>query len=430
MEMRAKEWVFVVGLVAAGATFVAVGCDSGNGGNSSGPDSGANSGGSSALGESCTRTADCQTGLACIANTCYPKAGGGDDGGSDATVPADGEAGTGAEAAILGPPLGQTGDSCQTSQDCAAGLRCAASTTGLGVCSPANYGLTPTGKVCTGECAQPSDCCELPLNVYLYTCSAGNCFNYTAIHTCQDILQLVLGGDTSQCAPGRDAGSAVGAGCFYYQTYCQCAANTWACNGGACAYTAPCSSNLANSPGGCPSLSRTRTSLATACDMTAGKCQTMTAGCATSAQCSDAGVADTPATCVGGDCTCYQSGCYLKCAKDLDCQAGYSCDTTTSLCVRGACTKDQECAVQLGNVRAKCASGTCSVACSSDRDCSPPGGAGQGTFNGTICDPTAKTCVPAGCVADVDCAAVGGVRAFCVAAPDAGAKVVHSAITN
>jgi hypothetical protein len=428
MKIAKLLFFIFVGIAVPLGSLVA-GCNSSSGGGGGGEDSGATQG-TSAAGESCTRTADCMSGLACIQNSCYAKAGASGDGGADAEdATVDGGGGEGSS--VIGPRVGQVGDSCQTSKDCAASLECVASASGFGVCNLVNYGLTPTGKTCAGECTAASDCCELPLNVYLYACSSLSCFNYVAIHTCQDILQLVLGGDTSVCAAGRDAGSTVGIGCFYYQTYCQCAPNTWACNGGTCAYTAPCSSSLANEPGGCPSLSRARAQLPTACDPTTNKCQVTTGSCASATECNDAGVADIPATCRGGDCTCYQSGCYIKCTRDLDCQGGYSCDMTRNLCVQGSCTKDQECATQLNNVRAKCQNGTCRVACATDHDCSPPGGSGQGNFNGTVCDPANKFCVPVGCTADIDCAASSGnVRTFCVTTPDAGTVAVHSAITN
>jgi hypothetical protein len=427
--MRIAKLLFftIVAIAALAAVFVA-GCSS-SGNAAGGGDSGVTQG-TSAAGESCTRTADCLIGFACIQNACYARAGV-DDGGADAAGAATDDGGSGGEASSTGPRLGQVGDSCQTSKDCAASLQCFATTGGVGVCNLVNYGLTPTGRTCSGECMAASDCCELPLNVYLYACTGLSCYNYVAVHTCEDILQLVLGGDRSVCAAGRDAGSTVGIGCYYYQTYCQCAPSTWACTNGACVYTAPCSSSVANAPGGCPSLSRARAQLPTTCDPTTNKCQLTTGSCASATECNDAGAADIAATCRGGDCTCYQSGCYIKCTRDLDCQGGYSCDTTRNLCVQGSCTKDQECAVQLNNVRAKCQNGACRVACASDHDCSPPGGSGQANFNGTVCDPSNKVCVPVGCTADIDCAASSGnVRTFCVAAPDAGTTIVHSAITN
>jgi hypothetical protein len=101
--------------------------------------------------------------------------------------------------------------------------------------------------------------------------------------------------------------------------------------------------------------------------------------------------------------------------------------------VQGSCTKDQQCALQLGNTRAKCINGACNVGCVNDHDCSPAGGPGQANFNGRVCDPSSEFCVSLGCTADIDCTSTlgGNVRTFCVPAPDAGTTVVvHSAITN
>lgn len=431
--MRTME-IGGIALIAALALCAAhVGCS----GSSSG------GGGGSADGESCARTDDCQSGLACIANTCTPK-GGSQDGGegtTDGTVAtgdsagADGHAPDGTIAGGDAGSGGQAGNACQTSRDCAANLQCVATSTG-GVCTLVNYGLTPTGKACTGECMTAADCCELPVNLPLCTYYVnGICYSQTTVATCQDIVQIALGGNPALCTSSADAGPTATLGCFYYQTYCQCTANTWACNNNKCSYTAPCANSLANQPGGCASLSRTRLPLPTSCDPGSARCQSSTTGlgCGTGTDCNEGGITvDTYVTCRGGDCTCHGSGCYLKCTKDLDCQAGFTCDTNSNLCVQGACTTDQQCVVQLGNTRAKCVSGACSVQCTNDHDCSPAGGTGQGSFNGRICDPVTKLCVPLGCTADIDCAATSGnVRTFCVPAPDAGTGiVVRSAITN
>jgi hypothetical protein len=410
------------------------------------------SGGNSAAGESCSRTDDCQSGLVCIANTCSMKGSAADGGqaGLDGTVgTTSGDSAAGLDGRIADSAnvadapgdggsdgssgIGDIGNACQTSRDCAPNLACVASTSG-GVCTLVNYGLTPTGKTCTGECMQAADCCELPVNLSIYAnCSFGGICSYT-VTTCQDIVQLALGGDLSLCANMADAGPNVTFGCFYYQTYCACAANTWACNNATCVYTAPCFNSMPNQAGGCAAFSRTRLQLPTTCDLTTNRCLSMGGvGCSTGNDCNDGGItADTRVTCRGSDCTCYQSGCYIKCTKDLDCQAGFTCDTSTNLCVQGSCTNDQQCAIQLGNTRAKCVSSTCNVQCMNDHDCSPAGGPGLSNFTGRVCDPSTKLCVSLGCTTDNDCAATGGnVRTFCVPAPDAGmAIVIHSAITN
>jgi hypothetical protein len=366
----------------------------------------------SALGESCTRTADCQSGLVCFQNTCSGAGRRVDAGGIDS-----GGAGGG---------LSHIDEACQTSRDCASGLDCVPSSGGASVCDLVSYGVMAQGKTCSGECSEAAHCCALPaggLNLTGIT-DAGA---FVTARNCEDILLLLLGGSTTVCAgsPGPSQANA----CFVYQTYCSCPANTWACNAGRCAYTASCQTSAANVPGGCAAYTRTRSVLNTTCDAATKKCGAASSGCATDTDCDGLQVVDlSGVTCRGGDCACHASACYLKCAKDLDCQGGYSCDETQKLCAPAPCSNDAECFSRLGKARAKCQSGICGIPCAVDRDCSPSGDIPGQPFNGTVCGSNG-VCAPVGCTSDSDCSGmVGGQRFFCATPP--AAADVHSAITN
>jgi hypothetical protein len=386
----------------------------------------------SAQGESCTRTADCQSNLVCLSNVCVggvrpveagTPAAENDAGSSDAGVAASPDAGVDAG---VNPGLSQIGEACQTTRDCAAGLDCVPASGGTSVCDIVSYGIMAGNKTCSGECGAAADCCDLPTGLGLSgTNDAGG---YVSVLNCQDILFVMLGGSTSVCATHPLSGTPAALGCFYYQTYCNCAPNTWACNGGRCIYTASCQATIADSLGGCPSFTRSRSALNTTCDIGSGKCRAASSGCSTDTDCNGLLVTDVVGvTCRGGDCACFTGACYLKCAKDLDCQNGYSCDATKKLCVPTPCSDDAECFSRLGKARARCKSGVCGIPCAVDRDCSPSGDIPGQPFNGTVCGPDG-VCAPVGCTSDADCATTGGPRLFCVA--PANASPVHSAIKN
>jgi hypothetical protein len=389
-----------------------------------------NTRGDSALGESCTRTADCRSGLVCIANTCLGSApaheAGGADGAADAISvgsPVDGGVDAPGE-----PGRSLIGETCQTTRDCAPGLDCVPSVGGASVCDLVSYGVTASSKTCTGECAVASDCCALPSGLGISgTTDAGI---FVSAQNCEDILLLLLGGSVSVCATHPPPGTSAANACFFYQTYCNCTANTWACNSGRCVYADTCQATLTNTLGGCPSFTRTRSALNTTCETPANKCHAASSGCVADADCEGSRVSDeVGVTCRGGDCACYMSACYLKCAKDLDCQTGYSCDATKKLCSPSACSNDAQCFSQLGKARAKCKKGACGIPCTVDHDCSPSGDIPGQPFNGTVCGPDG-VCTPVGCTSDTDCSGptVTGTRLFCVSAPVMNG--VHSAIAN
>jgi hypothetical protein len=411
MNMRRLLGFTVAGMAAASVA-VAMGCGSSS--SSAQP---------SALGESCTRTSDCQSGLVCVADTCFAKA---------PVIDAGAEAGEAGLTTSSGPQLGQIGEACQTSRDCASPLACVVSG-GSSVCDIVSYGLTPGGKTCSGECETAADCCELPVDALVdafgetEVLGDAGVFTFVEPRTCQDIVQLFLGGNAASCS-GHPLSTAIARACFYYQTYCTCAATTWTCTASnQCAYAAACTAgNAANTLGGCPSETRTARALTSTCGL-ANTCQV--GGCSKDSDCEGTAVSDlSESICQGGDCTCNGGACYIACAKDIDCQAGYACNTTTKVCSPTVCMTNSDCVSQTGEVRAQCQAGACKLPCATDHDCSPSGDlTGTGTFNGTVCG-SAGFCVPFGCTSDADCD-TGSVHTFCVT-PPATTSTAHSAITN
>jgi hypothetical protein len=451
--MRSKViWSFL-GLVALSAAALVSGCDNDATITKSG------------LGESCARSADCEDGLNCLQGACYrtapaPDGGEGGEGvivgpvapvlggdGESCTKRADcaaglgcfnqrcartqetGEGGSGAVAPVLGGP----GETCGLSTDCGAGLSClplaggavetlAIGSNAVGVCTPIDSGLEPTGKTCGHECVEAADCCELPIIQQ----------TATGAKSCTELALLVADIEDCDAATG-----ALGLQCLAYSVYCddQCGRDTWACEAGQCLYAAGCT-KAGQVVGGCPAYSRAGTVLATTCNE-AGECAPEApepTGCTEDAECTDELVADDALdTCVADECVCNveTGGCYRKCSENTDCPVNYRCDADTALCVpEDACTSDAFCVTQLGDIRAKCASGACSVPCEFDLDCNP-GGLTNGAFS-RVCGPD-STCVALGCSSDDECPAIGsGVRAFCAepAAPAGGSAMVVSAITD
>jgi hypothetical protein len=341
--------------------------------------------------------------------------------------------GQAAEAASPPPRVSDLGESCASTSDCGAGLVCVPAVSGGGTCDLASYGLTPTGKTCSGECVTGADCCELPLNIVM------------GVKTCEDLL-AALTGNTTQCA-STTLGSDVDVECFIYSTYCATCAtsNVWTCTANQCVYSASCQ-NSGVEGDGCPDQTRTGRALSPFCDPATSHCQSAPRGiCNTSSDCDGKGTTDSAGTCRGGDCTCYQGGCYLSCASTLDCVQGYGCNTTSNLCVQnGTCSSDADCADQTGVVDAKCVSGACKLPCTSDRQCGgsglvpgPASDAGGG-FRGKVCG-SDGFCDDLGCATDADCQELDAnlnpgdnpVNFFCVTPPaTAPTPAPASAITN
>jgi hypothetical protein len=363
------------------------------------------------LGESCTKRADCEDGLACLSQRCS------EDGG-----------GTGGEGNSVGPVLGGVGETCGLTSDCEAGLACLPSDGGgygsVGVCTLLDGNVQPTGKECGAECEAAADCCELPIIEQTTTGAA----------SCADLAKLVDA--VPDCAVATGVNGAI---CLAFNSYCDdnCGAKTWACENGACQFAAKCTKATAV-VGGCPSYTRGGTPIPT-CDVKAGTCTgpaVVATGCTTDAKCATVAVYDHPAdVCVADECVCDKDGtggCFRKCSESTDCEVGYTCDEATTLCVPiGGCETDLQCIKARGDINAKCTAGACTVPCEHDIDCNS-----QLTNGGfaAVCGPD-KTCVSLGCETHDECPGFlggQGVKSFCTAprTPVVGVVIPHSAITD
>ncbi|HTQ07120.1 MAG TPA: hypothetical protein VMI54_24855 [Polyangiaceae bacterium] len=359
-------------------------------------------------GESCTRAADCESGLHCFNQRCM----------STETTGSGGEGGMGSNP----PPsvrLGEQGETCTLSSDCVDGLAClptqigAGATAGvIGVCSVTSSGIQPTGMDCHAECKVPSDCCELPPSVLAQ-------FD---VKSCADLAAALSGVDCKD--PGASA-----AECFAQAVYCQCTSDMWDCtDAGTCVYTATCTDSGLTT-GGCPLKSRSDLALVSTCNSD-GACAAPagTAACTKDSQCEGKVVADSsPDTCTAGECTCYkaQGECYRMCASNLDCATDKTCDNKTHVCVVPTeCSTNLECQTKHRNVDSICVGGSCEDKCMTDLDCNSLTGSLT-----RVCG-SDNTCQAIGCSSDSDCTGTA-VHMFCtdVYTADAG-TVVSSAITQ
>lgn len=410
----------------------------------------------SALGESCNKTSDCDDGLRCLEGACYqtsiPSGGSSNQGGEGngtagtlvgpkpAVLGGEGEScgkradcedglgcfsgrctmdasGAGGEGTSGGPVLGARGETCTLTPDCAKGMVCLPAKgenyegIGVGVCTPIDSGLEPTGKACGFECVEAADCCELPVAQHALLGAS----------SCADLAVLVDAVPDCAVAAGKN-----GSVCLAYSVYCdgECTAKTWSCEAGRCSYAAKCT-KAGEVIGGCPAFTRGGHA-GPACDIKAGTCTGVpvaVAGCKEDADC-DAGLAvadsSTADLCSEGECTCYAAtgGCYRKCSETEDCLAGFTCNDDTALCVPlGSCTTDAQCITDRGDVRYTCVDGACQPpACEHDIDCNRFG-LTDGNFS-QVCNAD-KQCVVLGCSTNDECGAyaatanAGGIRSFC-----------------
>jgi len=409
----------------------------------------------SKVGQSCTKTADCESGLSCIDNVCYktpPQAAGGGAGETQVLPPeppvlgGEGEScssrldcaeplgcfnnrctmgSTGEGGAPSGPAiqLGARGESCRVNGDCEKDLICVPSAlTGTGVCDIADFGIEPTGKICGGECLEDADCCQLPIALHTAT-----------ITSCADIADQIKSGSIDCAAPATPTAKTL---CFEQATYCDCDDDTWSCTDNACVYGVACVVAAgADVPTGCPSYSRTRSLAALTCNADTLTCVgPQAAPCTNDKSCDTKPVFDRPGDVCGvGECTCYSGNkqCYKKCARDIDCGANQACDSKTKLCApSGTCTSDSYCAVLKGSTDFKCNDGNCVRACRVDRDCSPSGILGNNAFNGQVCGADGFCAsVSMDCDENTQCPLTNGLKTFCVDKPEESGAF-SSAITD
>jgi hypothetical protein len=261
-------------------------------------------------------------------------------------------------------------------------------TASVGVCTPADTGIIPTGKSCFAECADADDCCELPTELHA-TLGAKSC-------TQLDLLIADAGG----CGTIDTVNSPL---CFAKDTYCDCAAGTWLCTTGQCIYNADCTADGLVVEG-CATLSRSGRALTSTCD--AGgtdKCRLVLgdAFCDTDADCEDQPVSDDVTdTCVANECVCYNNAqCLRMCTEDLDCPYGTECGADDVCVPAGTCTTDVACQLRMGDYRATCsAAGACTMPCDQDIDCNV--GLTGGALS-MVCE--AGSCQPIGCTDSSEC---------------------------
>lgn len=364
-------------------------------------------------GESCTRSADCEAGLGCYNNRCAEEPTG--DAG-DGNTP--------------GVNLGGQGETCVLSSDCETGLICVPADTGgtgaaaVGVCSPADTGIEPTGKSCFAECMTPDDCCELPTELHATL----------GVKSCTELALLIA--NAGGCASPDTVSSPL---CFAQDAYCDCASGTatWQCTAGQCVYNAPCEVDglVVN---GCATFSRSGRALTATCDAGGTDRCRLPAGqafCDTDADCEMVAVSDDPTdTCIANECVCHQkSQCLRKCAEDLDCAFGKVCED--DVCVpAGTCSSNVTCQVLMGDYRATCVEGACTMPCDQDIDCNA--GLTDGSLS-MVCD--AGSCKAIGCTNHDECQNATDVanqvanprKMFCVTVPEGGGTVTaSSAITD
>lgn len=267
------------------------------------------------LGESCAARADCAPGLACRNNGCV-----------SATA-------RGMDAAVLSV-VGKRGESCRARADCEPGLACIG-----GVCSLADFGVTPSTKKCVlVQCRIAKDCCPVP---------SQSCPFYKDF-----------------CAQGQQTY------CDLYTQSCVCDETLRACTEYKCVLTPKCNTGTPVCPA--PLV----------CSGT--KC----VQCATDTDCAS-GLA-------GAGAKCVENKCVPRCAKDGDCPYFNSCQD--GACVKTGCKTNRECVASSGNVLSLCKTdtGECLTACETDLGCDSPL---RFTFKGCI----QGYCKDIGCETDAEC---------------------------
>lgn len=372
-------------------------------------------------GESCTKRADCEDGLACFNQRCS----------KDLT-------GEGGEGNIPTIRLGKLGETCSVSSDCEDSLACVPGGQEpgvpygfVGVCEHPVGDLVPSGKSCGAECVDAADCCELPLALHVPYAAVvvvgvpGAPYG-TGANSCAELTELI---GASRCTAA--ATGALAARCFAQAAYCEaCDDTTWSCEAGKCSYTASCSKD-GPLVGGCPDFSRAGYVLYPVCDTDTELCQPAVGDpiCTRDTDCETVAMADTGEVCAADECVCYQeTACYRRCDNTLDCSPGFVCGDDSVCVAAPQCTTNAECAGKFGG-RSACFDGVCQTRCASNYECSE-GGNGPSSL---VCN-AEGFCETLGCTNDDQCSTGGdgisGVRLFCTANPEPGMAGVRSAITD
>jgi hypothetical protein len=365
-------------------------------------------------GESCTRTADCDADLICIDQTCV----------TTAPTPA-------------ATRLSGRGETCQVTADCETSLVCwgifdsqAPYTGSSGRCDYEHFGLTPTGKTCTAECAAATDCLELPIPDQTTITDAG-----IPNKTCRDLSKAI-----SNAGVNCNGTSPMQRECFLYGAYCSSTTNPWACTSGRCIYSGGCEAGKSGEVvGGCPLYTRSGATLSvTACNAATQTCTAgAVSGCKSDSDCPGVVVHDdSPDTCSPGECVCHvaSGGCYRRCRNDLECAFGYVCSSSQYCVAANSCDTDAACAVSLKRATAKCVAHTCKVPCTIDLECNGSGllDTTVALFNGEVCHQ--GYCTEVGCSSNAECKATSNgkeLHMFCQTPPDPSTTATPvSAITD
>jgi hypothetical protein len=323
-KRRNASCVIVLGSIVVGALATVFGCSE----DAAPPPAPAATAATGSLGESCTRRADCETGLACVGNKCTRDDAGVALGavGETCAARADCEPGlacidmvctpgnqvatdAGTDGTIIPKgPGGRQGESCLSSSDCASPLVCVSAK-----CAMGDFTVAPSGKEClVVQCDTAMDCCPKP-NVL-----------------CQQWKM--------QCEADRDAGAAA---CAQYNSplnNCVCDVSTWKCDKYKCLARIPCDSEI---------------------------------DCSVSYTCYNGECVNcvTDADCLTGQ-ACSKNTCTTRCESSSQCPALHSCEN--SACVKTGCNDDRECIALEKDALAICQEGKCFKPCQRDIECSAP----------------------------------------------------------
>lgn len=206
------------------------------------------------------------------------------------------------------------GEACQTTNDCAPGLACIPSSSGVGVCVLGAFSVSQTAKECAIiQCEQASDCCGPPNS------------------QCTTLAD--------ECARDVDGGAPTSTNCQLYESLCKCSNRD--CENSKC--ITKCNTNT-----------ECRNSGLQIC--AGGKC----VECGSDTDCGSSGTYK----CVSGECQ-------PPCKGDGDCPGFQRC--LNGQCTEGACQTNRECVAATRNVEATCGTdGKCIVPCSTDFECGSP----------------------------------------------------------